>query len=244
MIQNKKNVLFLQQVKAQYPAAFKKNYLFYSMIKTQGMLDDLKELIPWLLAGMIFVSLHFSFAYSLEHHFPEMSGFRAHAIATLGIMLFFMALAPLIIKQIKHSSVSLYQHLQHTPLKLAILILLEGLNIACVQSLFLQAVLFFFAMSFGFVRFYKENLFRAGISKEQYFYLQETRRVCFWAYKQSLKLKLKLKINTQNTAQWAGIQQELEQMHTLHLQLMHYEHQLCKKFKHLDLDDYLDEISQ
>lgn len=107
-------------------------------------------------------------------------------LAVLAVMLFFMLITPLVIKQMKHSSVSLYKQLCHTPIKLAVIILLQAINIAYVESSFLQSLLFFFAMSFGFVRFYKENLFRDHSDSHQYYYLQETRRVCFWSYKTSL----------------------------------------------------------
>ena len=56
-MQTKQIDLLLQQLKLLYPAAFKRNYLFYGQIKTKGILSDLKELIPWVLAAMMFVPL-------------------------------------------------------------------------------------------------------------------------------------------------------------------------------------------
>ena len=41
MMKDKQAVQFLEQLKLLYPAAFKRNYLFYSMIKTKGLLDEL-----------------------------------------------------------------------------------------------------------------------------------------------------------------------------------------------------------
>ncbi len=61
MAQKKQAALYLQQLKQQYPAAFKHNDLFYSQLKTQGILDELKELIPWVLAAMNF--------YFFEHEY-------------------------------------------------------------------------------------------------------------------------------------------------------------------------------
>ena len=110
MISNKQTSLFLKQMREQYPTAFKKNYLFYSMIKTKGILDELKELIPWVLAVMIFVSLSMSAGHFISLQFPQFDTFRSHGIAVLAIMLLFMLYTPFVIKQIKHSSTSLYQN--------------------------------------------------------------------------------------------------------------------------------------
>ena len=60
MIQNKQVSLYLNQLQQQYPQAFKRNFLFYSQIKTKGILDEAKEFIPWVLAVMIFCSIYFS----------------------------------------------------------------------------------------------------------------------------------------------------------------------------------------
>ena len=130
MISKQQTVLFLKQLRAQYPSAFKRNYLFYSMIKTKGILDELKELIPWLLAAMIFISLSISLGHLIAREFAQMNGFRAQGLAVLAIMLLFMLYTPLVIKQIKHSSISMYQQLRHTPIKLAALIVFYVLGLA------------------------------------------------------------------------------------------------------------------
>ena len=52
----KQALLDLQQLQQQYPAAFKRNILFYGFIQSKGMLDDWKEMIPWVLACLIFYS--------------------------------------------------------------------------------------------------------------------------------------------------------------------------------------------
>lgn len=242
MTQNKQAVLFLQQLKLQYPAAFKRNYLLYSMLKTQGILDELKELLPWIIAAMIFVSLSMSIHQAIQHYFPSMSDFRSNSIAVLSIMLFFMLVVPVVIKQIKHSSMSLYQSLKNTPFKLAVVILLQLLNIAFLQSQFVQSVLFFFAISFGFVRFYKENLFKGESSSEQYYVLQETRRICYWSYKQMLKAQFKLKLCSASNTKQIQLKEEFTKFQTLHIQMLHHENQLCKKLKHKNVENYLDEL--
>ena len=242
MISNKQTSLFLKQMREQYPTAFKRNYLFYSMIKTKGILDELKELIPWVLAVMIFVSLSMSGGHFISLQLPQFDTFRAHGIAVLAIMLLFMLYTPFVIKQIKHSSTSLYQHLRHTPVKLAVLILLQAINIAYIESTFLEVILFFFALSFGFVRFYKENMFREDTQTEQYFYLQETRRICFWSYKQIFKIKFKILLSAKNSKTRHALERQEKKFIELHIQLIRYENELCKTHKHVDVETYLDSL--
>ena len=242
MVKNKQVALYLQGLQQQYPAAFKRNYLLYSQLKTKGILDELKELLPWVLAAMIFVSLSMSIGHAIENYFPDMSEFRAHGIAVVSIMLFFMLIVPIVLKQIKHSSISLYQSLKNTPFKLAIVIILQLLNIAFLQSTFVQSVLFFFAISFGFVRFYKENLFRDQSQSVEHYQLQQLRRVCFWAYKQTLKSRFKLRLSSTQSATYQTIKTQLEREADLYVQLLKYEHAYCKQIKHIDVDSYIDEM--
>lgn len=242
MISNKQTALFFKQMQQQYPSAFKRNYLFYSMIKTKGILDEIKELIPWLLAAMIFVSLAMSLSHFILVYFPQFDTFHAHGIAILGIMLTFMLYTPLVIKQIKHSSNSLYQQLKNTPIKLAVLIVLQALNIAYLESSFVQVILFFLALSFGFVRFYKENMFREDTLNQQYFYLQEIRRICFWSYKQVLKTKFKRYFQAKNSNAQLQLEKQEKQFVDLHIQLLRYENELCKTHKYLDVETYLDSL--
>ena len=56
-MQSKQVQLLLQQLETRYPAAFKRNYLLYSQIKTRCILDDQREVIPWVLAVMIFIPI-------------------------------------------------------------------------------------------------------------------------------------------------------------------------------------------
>lgn len=240
MIKDQQAALFLQELKLQYPAAFKRNYLLYSMMKTKGLLDELKELIPWLLAAMIFVSISMSLGAYLENAWPDLGRFRAQGLAVLSIMLFFMLITPIVIKQMKHSSVSLYRQLRHTPAKLAGIILLQAINIAYIESSFLQSLLFILAMSFGFVRFYKENLFREHSSSHQHYYLQETRRVCFWSYKQVLKTQCQLFFSKRGSAKAQRLKQQLERLQQLHADALRFEQRLCKSLKHADVETYLD----
>ena len=120
-----------------------------------------------------------SLSHLIADHLPQFDNVRAQGIAVLVIMLQFMLYITAVIKQMKHSSVSLYQQLRHTPIKLTGLIVLQSLNIAYFESNFLQIILFFLALSLGFVNIYQENMFREHTQKEQYFYLQEIRRICF-----------------------------------------------------------------
>lgn len=242
MINNKQVSLYLQQLQAEYPQAFKRNYLFYSQIKTKGMLDELKELIPWILAAMIFVSISISLSLFIEQRFPRFDTFQASAIAVLAIMLFFMLIVPIIIKQIKHSSVHLYQQLSNSPLKIAVVILLQAVNFAFIQSFLLQAVLFFLAISFGFVRFYKENMFREHTKDTDYYNLQQIRRVCFWSYKQAVKLKVRLSLTPKKSTEYAVFKKQLAQISELHVQLIQYENELCRTYKFVDLDAYMDSL--
>lgn len=242
MIQDKQTAIFLEQLKLLYPAAFKHNYIFYGMMKTKGMLDELKELVPWILAAMIFLSISMSLGTYIASGWPQISKFRAHGLGVLAVMLFFMLVTPFIIKQMKHSSISLYKQLCNTPIKLAAIILLQAVNIAYIESAFLQSVLFFFAISFGFVRFYKENLFREHSDNLQFHYLQEIRRICFWSYKQILKTKCQLFFSRRTSEKSYLIKQNLKQLKALHDKTMRFENQLCKSFKHINLETYLDDL--
>lgn len=242
MLNNQDVSLYLQQLHSLHPKAFNRNYLFYSQIKTKGILSELKELIPWLLAAMIFISIAMSLAAAIAQYFPQMDEFRANAIAILSIMLFLMFVVPIIIKQIKHSSTHLYQQLRHSPIKIAALIIAQCLNITLIHSVLLQDILFFLALSFGFVKFYKENMFRDHTQNIDYYNLQQIRRICLWSYKQAVKTKLKLKICKQSTPQYKALKQQFSYFLDLHLALIQYENKLCKNYKFLDLDHYLDNL--
>ncbi|ATO19842.1 hypothetical protein BS636_09370 [Acinetobacter sp. LoGeW2-3] len=240
-MQNQQVNVLLQQLQLLYPAAFKHNYLFYSQIKTRGVLDDRREFIPWLLASMIFIPISFVLKDILLSNF-EISNFQAHAYAILAILLFLMLVIPLIIKQIRHSSHSLYQLLRHSPVKLAAVVVLSALNIEFLQSQFVMWALLFFGVSFGFVRFYKENLFRQNSQDDEYYQLHQLRRVCFWAYKQSLKTRLKLYITSAKSPEYEVLKRQLNRYADLYSQLFKSEHQYCKRIKHIDVDSYLDEV--
>lgn len=241
-MQSKQVHLLLQHVQSLHPAALKKNYLFYGQIKTKGIWDDPKEFIPWVLALMIFVPSALVLKDLFITFFENISPFRAQACAILTIQLFLMMVNPLIIKQIKHSSHSVYQHLRHTPIKLTVVILLSGLNIKFLQNIFCMWLLLFISVSFGFVRFYKENLFRTQSNDAEYYQLQQLRRACFWAYKQTLILRLKLIFCAARSESYQKQKQKLNQYADLYTHLFNTEHQFCKKIKHLNVDSYLDEM--
>lgn len=233
---------YLQQLQIKYPQAFKRNYLFYSQIKTKGILDELREFIPWVLAVIIFVSIDFVLGNYIQENFQQFDTTQAKGIAILIIMLFFMLIVPIIIKQIKHSSTHLYQQFKNIPIKLATIIILQTLNIAFIQSMFLQGVLFFLALSFGFVKFYKENMFRENISTVDYYQLQQIRRVCFWSYKKTLKAKSKLKLAKKDSHEAQESQTQLTEYLELHIKLLKYENELCRSYKFIDLDEYMDSL--
>lgn len=242
MISNKHTASYLKQLQQLHPSAFKRNFILYGQIKTKGILDELRELIPFGLALSIFVPLSYVLSELIASHQPKFEGFQASAFATLTIMVFFMLVAPVVLKQVKHSSVSLYAQLKNTPIKLTVLILLQALNITFIESWFIQGILFFFAMSFGFIKFYKENMFREKTTSEQYYYLQEIRRACYWTYKQSVKLYIKLIFTSKSSVKYTELEKCKVQIANLHTELMNYENKLCMTHKHTDLDKYLDDI--
>lgn len=235
--------LLLQQLQQQYPTAFKGNYLFYSQIKIRGIWDKAKLLIPWVLAAMIFIPVSLMFSDVIKQSFVQVSEFQAQSYAILAILLFLMLSLTLILQQVQHSSYSLYQLLRHTPIKMAVVILLQALNLFFVQSSLLMWSLFFFGVSFGFIRFYRENLFRENSQNTEHYQLQQLRRICFWAYKQTCMLRLKLHFCSSNHPQRAELKQQLNHYAELYTQLLKHEHQYCKTIKHLDVDSYLDENS-
>jgi len=240
-MQNQHVTVQLQQLKLLYPAAFRHNYLLYGQIKTKGILDDRREFIPWLLAAMIFIPISLVLKDLLSTWLGLTQPFQAQGYAILAILLFLMLIVPVIVKQIRHSSHSLYQLVQHNPLKLTVVILLSGLNMVYLQSTFLMWSLLFFGISFGFVRFYKENLFRQTTQPSEQYQLHQLRRICFWAYKQNRKAYFKLRLLSKQHPQYPHLSQQLKQYATLYTQLLKMEHQYCKQIKHIDIDSYLDE---
>lgn len=242
MISNKQTALYLEQLRQRHPSAFKRNFILYGQIKTKGLLDELKELIPFGLALMIFIPISYVLSEYITVLFPKFNSFQASAIASLVVTLFFMLICPFVLKQIKHSSVSFYAQLKNTPIKITILILLQAINIAWIESWIMQGILFFFAMSFGFIKFYKENMFKEQTTPEQYHYLQEIRRICYWTYKQSIKLNTRLLITQKNTEKYTQLMKKRNQLVELHVELINYENKLCITHKHLDIDKYLDNI--
>lgn len=235
--------LLLQQLQQQYPAAFKANYLFYGQIKIRGIWDQGKVLVPWVLAAMIFVPSSLILRDLIQQTFMPISEFQAQSYAILAILLFLMLMFTLILQQIQHSSYSLYQFLRQTPIKMTAVIVLQILNQVFLENSVLMWSLLFFGISFGFVRFYKENLFRQSSQSTEHYQLQQLRKICFWAYKQTCLLRLKLRFCSSNDPQHAQIEQQLNHYAKLYTQLLKHEHQYCKTIKHLDIDSYLDENS-
>lgn len=232
----------LQQLAVLHPSAFKGNFLLYSQIKTKGLWDDRREFIPWLLALAIFIPLSLVLKDIILHYAANLSDFHAQAYAILAFMLLMMLVVPIVIKQIKHSSNSLYQLLKNSPIKLTVVIVLQALNLQFLQSAFVLWVLYLLAMSFGFIRFYKENLFRSHTQLSDYYQLQQLRRISFWSYKRCLILRLKIRFCSANQKKRQQYLNELNIFADLHTQMFKTEHLFCKKIKHTDLDSYLDEM--
>ena len=153
-----------------------------------------------------------------------------------------MLITPIIIKQIKHSSTSLYNQLQHTPLKLTALIILQALNLAFAESWILMVLFFFATLSFGFVKFYKENMFRSTVTALQYDELQQIRRICFWSYKKVACINFKLLFTPKQSDKHQQLIKQKQKLVNLHVELIDLENKLCLKYKHVDLEHYLDSI--
>ena len=240
MMNHQQVIALFQQLQQQHPQAFKFNFLFYSLIKTKGMLDEFKEIIPWILACMIFSGGTISTADRLSELLPQISHFQAIGGAVLMMMMIMRLYLPYVVWQIKHSSDSVYQYIKNAPLKLTVVIILQAVNLVFLQSSVLMYVLFFFAISFGFIRVYKESLFLDQSTNEQHYYLQQIRRATLWAYKQSRKTALKLKLGKKDDQ---TLQKQHQYFVELHNTLKHYENKICLIYKYKDLDSYLDEKS-
>lgn len=233
---------YLKQLQSRHPQAFKRNYLFYGQLKTKGILDESKEFIPFILALMIFTPTSIALATLIQQNFEQFNHFQSQGLSILAIMLFFMLVTPLIIKQIRHSSASLYTFLHNTPLKLSALIILQAINFAYIESWVMQGILFFFALSFGFVKFYKENMFRENVTHGQYYELQQVRRACFWTYKQVQKHNIKKLFISKHSSRYNELTQQQQKFIDLHLELFELENKLCLKYKHADTEKYLDSL--
>lgn len=240
-MQAKQVQLLLQQLTVHHPAAFKRNYLFYSFIKTKGLWDERRDFMVWLIALSIFIPCSLLLQALIQRHYASLSNFQSQSYSILSISLIFMLIMPLLIKQIKHSSNSLYQLLQHNPIKLTAIILLQGINIAFLEYTFILWLLFILSVSYGFVSFYKENLFRESSLDTDYYQLQQVRRICFWAYKQAFIIKFKMRWLEKDPQRYQSLKQQVERYADLHTQLFNVEHQYCKRIKYIDLDRYLDE---
>ena len=99
-MQSKQVQLLLQQLETRYPAAFKRNYLLYSQIKTRGILDDQREIIPWVLAVMIFIPISLILKNFYLTHLENLDPLQSHSYAIISILLVLMWVLPFVIKQI------------------------------------------------------------------------------------------------------------------------------------------------
>lgn len=79
-------LLFLQQLQQHHPAAFKRNFLLYGAIKIKGMLDEWKEILPWVLALLIFIPLSMVLADVIQQHLPQFDAAQSKSMAILALM--------------------------------------------------------------------------------------------------------------------------------------------------------------
>ena len=86
-MQSKQVQLLLQQLETLYPAAFKRNFLLYSQIKTRGILDDWRELVPWVLAVMIFIPISLILQNFFSNHLEKLDAFQSLSYAIISILL-------------------------------------------------------------------------------------------------------------------------------------------------------------
>ena len=108
-------------------------------------------------------------------------------------------------------------------MKIAVLILLQAVNFAYVQNAILQGILFFLCISFGFVRFYKENMFRDHISLEQKYCLTQFRRAAYWSYRQAAKIQYRMYFSNKKSPRFTQLNQQYQHATQLHQQLMQAE---------------------
>ena len=229
------------QLQSRYPEAFRHNYLLFGVIKTKGILDEKKEFTPWLIVCISILPFLILMFYTLKTTF-SFNVFHSLAISCGALTLILMCIAPLVIYQIRHSSVSLYQNLRRTPLKITILFVLQTVNYLYWQSMTVTVVLTYFLILFGFIRFYKENLFRTHTTSEQQNHLQLIRQICWWSYYRSLILRTKIFLISKNNSKYHRYLRKLKEMKNLHLNMMTLEHQMCKKYKHLTASSYIDSL--
>ncbi|WOE31431.1 MULTISPECIES: hypothetical protein [unclassified Acinetobacter] len=223
----------------QYPEAFKKPRLLYGLIPVHGALDEWKEFLPWLIAGIIFIpSVYLLHVYLLH----EVGNFLSYAIGILFITLCFMLISPFIIYQIRHSSTHLYQSIKNIPLRITILIILQAINIKFLESSLLLSALFFFSISYGFIGLIKENLFKPHTSSQVLVQLRHIRQACFSSHLQVVKISLKMKFYKKSSAYYPHLQQQRNTAIQTHQTLQKFEKALYQNLKYINLETYIDEL--
>jgi hypothetical protein len=242
MITQQKASLYLEQLQQNHPQAFKRNFLFYGFIQTKGALDELKEFIPWLIALTTFIPLIYFLSHYIHLFFEQLSDFQAQASAIICLMLFFMLILPLVIYQIRHTSLRLYQNIKNLPFKLAILIILQAINLKFFESVFLQGVLFFLSLSYGFIACYKENLFKSNITLKDQYILNQFRKACFWSHLHICKLSLTLLLTRKTSVKYQQRLDQKSQFQTLNNQAHQFEDQFYQSIKYINLESYVDEL--
>ena len=242
MTTSKQAQLYVKELQENYPQAFKKNWLFFGFIQTKGALDELKEVIPWVIALTTFIPLTYVLSIYIDHVFQSFSNFQAQATAIICIMLFFMLTLPCVIYQIHHTSPRLYQHIKNLPFKLAIIIVLQAINIKFFENIILQGVLFFLSLSYGFISCYKENLFKSHSTKTDQFTLNQIRKICFWSHLKIIKCTLRLALTQKSSKNYVKILQQKNDFILLNKHVMQFEDQFYQSIKYIDLESYVDEL--
>lgn len=225
MLTDQDVLLHLEQLKQQYPQAFRYNFLFYAVYKSKGA----HSIWIWLLALCIFLPAALLIELYLSTHWQLANS----GLGSLAVMLLLMLYVPLPLKQAKHSSHMFYQQNQWAPLRLTVCIVLQSLNLMYWQSRLLESICLSLALGYGFIQFYREGYFLAQTQAYHCYALQQIRRVCWWSYQQTQFHRRMMSKSQPHTEQYRLHQNYLQQSLQLHLSLYQYEYQLCKQYKSL-----------
>ena len=224
----------IQQLQQKYPDAFKYPSIWYGSYKCH----HLGSIIPFLLALIIFLPCVLVIEAMLTLH----SAFAPKGLGSIIMMLLFMLYVPFLIKQAKHSSHLFYQQQCHAPIKITLCIVVQAINVMYWQSRILESLTLTFAMSYGFVRFYRENHFLAHTQSYHFYALQQIRRACWWSYRRTEQHRIALKYTQAGSEAYQQQQKSLQSCLELHLSLYQYEYQLCTQYKKPYIKTMLDEI--
>lgn len=242
MITQQQTIERLLPLLKQHPQAFKRSFLFYGFIQVEGALDTWKELIPWLIAFTIFLPTTYLIHYFIQLNFIQISSFQSYSISAILITLFLMVILPFIIYQIRHSSHQLYTSLKNAPFKVTLLIILQAINLKFFESSLLLSLLFFLSISYGFIGFYKENLFKPYTAQPDQYNLKLIRNACFWSHLKIIQLSIRIKLSKKSSQNYQQILAQKSSLIQLNTELNSLESELYKSLKYADLETYIDEL--